>query len=235
MAKPVCAETVLFALQLITGMAYTVHLIKDLRAQLQLPLPGEDAQYRMAPTYRPRLTREQITALNPRISGVMVLLYEKHGELHLVFTKRKSYEGVHSGQMSFPGGKKDEGDTDLIQTALRETDEEIGIPPTQIQLLGNLSELYIPPSNFLVYPSVGFTPIIHSFRPQESEVEEVVEIPLSFFMDKNNVSQQTEIKLFNGSIVRVPAYVFNGHIIWGATAIMLSEFTYIVERARNAG
>jgi 8-oxo-dGTP pyrophosphatase MutT (NUDIX family) len=212
-------------------MVYDVKLIEALRAQLRLPLPGEDAQYRMAPSYRPRLKRDEINALMPRISGVLVLLYEKNGELHLVFTKRKSYEGVHSGQMSFPGGKKDEGDTDLIHTALRETDEEIGIPPTQIELLGSLSELYIPPSNFLVYPSVGFTPVIHSFRPQESEVEEVVEIPLSFFMDTKNVSQQTEIKLFNGAIVRVPAYVFNNHIIWGATAIMLSEFTYVVEQA----
>lgn len=214
-------------------MVYDVKIIEALRKKMQQPLPGEDAQYRMAPSYRPRLTRQDIANFNPRISGVLVLLYEKHGELHLVFTKRKSYEGVHSGQMSFPGGKKDEGDADLIQTALREADEEIGVPPTQVELLGSLSELYIPPSNFLVYPTVGYTPVIHSFRPQESEVEEVVEIPLSFFMEEKNINRQTEIKLFNGAIVRVPAYVFNNHIIWGATAIMLSEFTYIVEQVIN--
>jgi 8-oxo-dGTP pyrophosphatase MutT (NUDIX family) len=208
---------------------YNKNIIPLLEKKLQQPLPGEVAQYRMAPTYRPRMTKEEITAMNPRISGVMLLLYERANELHIVFTQRKSYDGVHSGQMSFPGGKKDETDEDLTHTALRETEEEVGVKPQQIQLIGKLSELYIPPSNFLVHPSVGFSDSIAAFVPQEKEVEKVVEIPVSFFMDKQNVNLQTEIKLFNNNIVRVPAYIFGEHIIWGATAIMLSEFTYLLE------
>lgn len=213
----------------ICSVQYNRNIIPLLEKKLQQPLPGEAAQYRMAPTYRPRMTKEEIAALNPRISGVMLLLYERNNELHIVFTQRKSYDGVHSGQMSFPGGKKDETDTDLTHTALRETEEEVGVKPQQIQLLGKLSELYIPPSNFLVHPAVGFAESIHSFTPQEKEVEKVVEIPVSFFLDKQNVNLQTEIKLFNNNTVRVPAYIFGEHIIWGATAIMLSEFTYLLE------
>lgn len=206
-------------------------LIEYIERELQLPLPGEDAQYRMAPEYRKRYNREEILASKPKISAVMVLLYPKNDELNLVFTQRWQYAGVHSGQMSFPGGKKDDADTDLIQTAYRETLEEIGVEPAQIRLIGKLSELYIPPSHFLVYPVVGYAEHAPAFKPQVAEVEKVVEIPLSFFLDKKNINANTEIKLFNDTVVHVPAYIYNGHIIWGATAIMLSEFTVILENA----
>jgi 8-oxo-dGTP pyrophosphatase MutT (NUDIX family) len=204
--------------------------IEKLGAELQKPLPGEEAQFRMAPAYRPRLSQEEILKNQPRLSGVMLLLYEKPGGLHIVFTQRKDYNGVHGGQMSFPGGRKDEHDLDLIATALRETKEEIGIDKEQIQVIGKLTELYVQPSNFLVYPVVGYGASIEGFTPQKEEVEMVVEIPLSFFLNKENINMQTEIKLFNGMVVKVPAYVYGPHIIWGATAIILSEFTFIVER-----
>jgi 8-oxo-dGTP pyrophosphatase MutT (NUDIX family) len=208
--------------------------IEILGAELQKALPGQNAQYRMAPSYRPRLSHEEILKHQPRLGGVMLLLYEKAEELYIVFTQRKDYNGVHGGQMSFPGGKKDEGDLDLITTALRETSEEIGIDKSQIQVIGKLTELYVQPSNFLVYPTVGYAARIEGFTPQKEEVEKVVEIPLAFFLDKANVNMQTEIKLFNGMVVKVPAYVYGPHLIWGATAIILSEFTFIVERLKNA-
>jgi 8-oxo-dGTP pyrophosphatase MutT (NUDIX family) len=211
-------------------MKFDRQFIYQLKEVLQQPLPGEMAQYRMAPSYRPQLTKQEVLAHNPRVSGVMLLLFEKEDELNIVFTQRKQYEGVHSGQMSFPGGKKDETDKTLLDTALRETHEEIGVEPDRIEVLGQLSELYIPPSNFLVYPSVGFVHRIEKFIPQQNEVEKVVEIPVSFFLDKNNINRHTEIKLFNGAVVQVPAYIHNEHIIWGATAIMLSEFTFMVEQ-----
>lgn len=211
-------------------MKFGVEFIPKLKAELQQPLPGEEVQYRMAPDYRLRMTKEEIRARNPRVSGVMLLLFEKENELHIVFTQRKQYEGVHSGQMSFPGGKKDEGDKDLIETALRETFEEVGVEPEKIEILGQLSELYIPPSNFLVYPTVGFATGIKQFIPQQKEVEKVVELPVSFFLNEKNINLKTEIKLFNDAVVHVPAYIHNDHIIWGATAIILSEFTLIVER-----
>lgn len=212
-------------------MSLNSELIPYIKQQLLQPLPGEDAQYRMAPSYRPRLTHEQVMVNNPRISAVMVLLYEKDGALHLVFTLRHQYDGVHSGQMSFPGGKRDEEDKDLTETALRETWEEVGVTADKIEVLGRLSELYIPPSNFLVYPTVGYAKEVQVFAPQEEEVDEIVQIPLSFFLDNKNINLQTEIKVYNGQVVRVPAYVLGKYIIWGATAIMLSEFTYVVEKA----
>ncbi len=211
-------------------MKFDKKFIEKLKHELQKPLPGEEAQYRMAPSYRPRLTKEEILANHPRLSGVMLLLFGKNNELHIAFTQRKKYEGVHSGQMSFPGGKKDLTDVDLRETALRETFEEIGIERNKIDVIGSLSELYIPPSNFLVYPSVSFASGFKEFIPQQNEVEKVVEIPVSFFLDNKNVNLRTEIKLFDGSVVKVPAYIFNEHIIWGATAIMLSEFIFIAER-----
>ena len=214
-------------------MKFDKTIIEKLREELRQPLPGEEAQYRMAPPYRPNLSKQDILQMNPRVSGVMGLLYEKNDLLNLVFTQRKTYEGVHSGQMSFPGGKKDEGDVDLIQTALRETEEEVGVTKNKIEVIGSLSELYIPPSNFLVHPTVGFAESVSDFMPQETEVEKVVEIPVSFFLDSNNINLKTEIKIFNGNVVQVPAYIYQEHIIWGATAIMLSEFTFIIERIIN--
>jgi len=211
-------------------MKFDKKLIEPLARELLKPLPGEDAQYRMAPSYRPRLNHEEILKHQPKLGGVMLLLYDKSGELNIVFTLRKQYDGVHSGQMSFPGGKKDIGDNDMIETALRETKEEIGVGREKIKVMGKLSELYIPPSNFLVYPVVGFAEQIEGFNPQKEEVERIVEIPVSFFLDKANINLRTEIKLFNGTVVNVPAYVFGQYIIWGATAIILSEFTYILER-----
>ena len=211
-------------------MNFDKTIIEKLKTELGKPLPGEEAQYRMAPPYRPNLSKEEILKLNPRISGVMLLLYEKNNLLHLVFTQRKKYEGVHSGQMSFPGGKKDEDDLDIIQTALRETEEEIGIEKNKIEVIGQLSKLYIPPSNFLVQPVVGFSNSIENFIPQANEVEKIVQIPVDFFLDQQNINLKTEIKIFNGNVVHVPAYIFNEHVIWGATAIMLSEFVFIIER-----
>jgi 8-oxo-dGTP pyrophosphatase MutT (NUDIX family) len=204
-------------------------LINRLTEALKKPLPGQEVQYRMAPAYRPHLSQQQILSNNPKLGGVLLLLYEKNNVLHIVFTQRREYNGVHSAQMSFPGGKKDEGDKDLVQTALRETKEEIGVSPEHITVLGQLTQLYIPPSNFLVYPSVGYAVNISKFVPQQEEVAQIVEIPLSFFLDKANINLQTEIKLFGNNIVRVPAYIYEKHIIWGATAIMLSEFTFLME------
>jgi 8-oxo-dGTP pyrophosphatase MutT (NUDIX family) len=209
---------------------FSIELIEKLTDLLQKPLPGQDAQYRMAPGYRPKLAKDEVLAQNPKVGAVMILLYERYGEWHTVFTQRHSYDGVHSGQMSFPGGKRDEGDPDLNYTALRETQEEVGVEPTTIKVIGSLSDLYIPPSNFLVYPVVGYAENRPDFKPQEAEVKEIVELPLSFFLNSENIKRDTRIKLYNGNYVTVPAYVFNDYVIWGATAIILSEFTYLLEQ-----
>lgn len=214
-------------------MLAPTNFIQELKQQLQKPLPGEEAQYRMAPSYRPKLSPQEIAAFNPRLGGVLLLLYPVNQTWHIAFTKRKEYAGVHSGQMSFPGGKKDEMDTNIIQTALRETEEEIGVNAGKIEVMGSLSQLYIPPSNFLVHPTVGYCINPYPFQPQATEVEQIIEIPVSFFLSKEGIDPQREIKLFNGHTVRAPAYVYNEHVIWGATAIILSEFTYLVEQLNS--
>lgn len=213
-------------------MQYHPDILHKLKAEIGKPLPGEEAQYRMAPAYRPRMSKSEVDSLKPRLGGVLLMLFERDGLLKIVFTKRKDYPGVHSGQISFPGGKRDESDVDLTATALRETEEEIGISKQQITLIGSLSPLYIPPSNFMVYPSVGFANGRVNFIPQETEVAEVLEIPLDFFLDQNNINLEAEIVLFDGNKVKAPAFIYNEHKIWGATAIVLSEFSYILEKLR---
>ena len=207
--------------------------INDLKSALNHALPGENAQYKLAPSYRPRLTPQQISDLNPKIGAVMLLLYRKKSEWTIVFTQRHSYEGVHSGQISFPGGKKDPEDKSLIETALRETYEEIGVVPDNIAILGSLTNLFIPPSNFLVYPTVGWTDSQTAFIPQEREVAEILEIPVSFFLKDESI-QQTAIDLPNGTKFNVPAFIYNGRVIWGATAIILSEFREVVATLNQA-
>ena len=201
--------------------------IADIENALKRPLPGKIGQYIMAPEYRPDYELGEVMKFNPRIGGVLLLLDPTDGPTQIIFTLRKQYLGTHSGQMSFPGGKQEAADADIRYTALRETHEEIGIAPDQIRVIGRLTELYIPPSNFLVYPTVGVLGQTAVFKKQENEVEEIVKIPLSFFLDPVN-RRKTKITVSEGHKVEVPAYLFGGYTIWGATAIMMSEFVYLL-------
>jgi 8-oxo-dGTP pyrophosphatase MutT (NUDIX family) len=186
----------------------------------------------MAPGYRPDYETEEVMKFNPRIGGVLLLLAPGDDEIKIILTLRKQYLGTHSGQMSFPGGKREETDIDLTHTSLRETHEEIGIAPQQIKVIGQLTELYIPPSNFLVYPTVGVLQEGASFAKQIDEVEEIVPIPLSFFLDEKSRGT-TKIKVMGNTQVDVPAYNYDKYTIWGATAIMLSEFVYLLKDTIN--
>ena len=205
--------------------------IQDIAKALLLPLPGRDAQYIMAPSYRPDMDTDDVLKLNPKIGGVLLLLNPKQDGLYVVFTLRRKYLGTHSGQMSFAGGKREDDDVDIIYTALREAHEEIGVLPNQVNVLGTLTELYIPPSHFLVYPTVGVLKENVTYQKQEAEVEEIIEIPLSFFLNKDSKGKAF-ITLVDKE-VEVPAYNFDGFVIWGATAIMMSEFIYVLNTYRN--
>jgi len=201
--------------------------IEEIENALKGPLPGKAGQYIMAPGYRPDYDLADVMKFNPRIGGVLLLLDLQDDEIKIIFTLRKQYLGTHSGQMSFPGGKREDSDTDITHTALRETKEEVGIAPEHIRVIGHLSELYIPPSNFLVYPTVGVLEGDAKLIKQEEEVEEIVRIPLSFFLDPASRSQ-TQINAGQDHKVDVPAYLYEGYVIWGATAIMMSEFIYLL-------
>lgn len=164
-----------------------------------------------------------------RVGAVLVLLYCHKNEIHLVLTKRREDLHSHAGQISFPGGSQEESET-LLTTALRETEEEVGVPTTAVRSLGQLSTIYIPPSGFLVHPFVGWYQNGGSpqFTPSTDEVAQIIEVPLITLLDpKTAVAEPWD---FKGHKVMVPYFDVQGHKVWGATAIMLSEF---VERLRT--
>ncbi|MAS36558.1 MAG: coenzyme A pyrophosphatase [Anaerolineaceae bacterium] len=159
---------------------------------------------------------------NSRQAGVLLLLYPLADELHFVLTRRTETLRGHSGQVSFPGGRRDPEDDTLIDTALRETHEELGIWNPDMHILGNLTPIYIPPSNFEVFPTVAALDEVPEFQPNPAEVAQVFSVPVGALLDDD--FKRVEHWPFNGNQVRIPFYAFNDHKVWGATAIMLSEF-----------
>jgi len=189
-----------------------------------LPLPGSASHYKMAPEVRIReLEAGEIKKKNPKKAGVMALFYPDDNQLtNLLLILRRSYPGVHSNQVGFPGGKIEKQDKDLLATALRETYEEVGARPEFIKVIRSVSEVYIPPSNFEVTPYIGVYPRMHPFVIQESEVAKLIEIPLVDFMDDTKVITQT-LSTSYAKNIEVPAFELNGYTVWGATAMMLNE------------
>lgn len=164
-----------------------------------------------------------IEARNPNSAGVMALFYPSESQLtRMVLILRKTYKGVHSNQIGFPGGKLESSDRDLEHTALRETEEEVGIPQNEIQVIKALTRLYIPPSNFWVHPYMGFMEKTPLMVAQEDEVEKIIEVELADFLDENCLVKERLSTRYASNIL-VPAFKLKGHIVWGATAMMLSE------------
>ncbi|MCL6275333.1 CoA pyrophosphatase [Muricauda sp. 2012CJ35-5] len=196
-----------------------------------LPLPGEESHHKMSPEMRTQwLKANDYRKNNPKYAGVMALFYpDAIAKTKLLLILRKSYQGVHSNQIGFPGGKVEQQDKDLKETALRETYEEVGVPQSAVEVVKELSELYIPPSNFVVKPYVGFYADPNPFVIQETEVEALVEVNLSDFLDKNNLIEETLTTSYAKSI-NVPAYKLNGYTVWGATAMMMSEIQDLLEQ-----
>lgn len=197
---------------------------ENLKEELKKELPGETAQIKMAPGIRPGFDRTEKT----RKAGVLILLYEKNKELYVSFIQRTEYNGPHSGQISFPGGKYEEGDKNIIETALRETQEEIGINPEMIDIYGPLTPLHIPVSNFIVYPIIGIHKNSPLFNIDPLEVKEVIEVRLHDLLNPENCTSK-EFKYGDLSFI-APIYNPNNITIWGATAMMLSEFLEIVRK-----
>jgi 8-oxo-dGTP pyrophosphatase MutT (NUDIX family) len=159
----------------------------------------------------------------PREAGVLVLIYpQQPDDLHLVLTRRTEHLNKHSGQISFPGGRHDEQDTDFTATALRETCEELGFCETeQLEIVGRLSKFYIPPSHFDVYPIVALLPTIPHFQPAAQEVAEVLTLSLRDLL--NPATRHDEWREIMGYRFLAPYYLVAGHKVWGATAAMLGE------------
>jgi 8-oxo-dGTP pyrophosphatase MutT (NUDIX family) len=189
-----------------------------------LPLPGEAAHFKMANKERiAELYRSNSERKDAKKAGVMVLFYPKENNVtHLLLILRKTYKGVHSNQIAFPGGKFEPEDADLKYTALRETFEEVGVPIAHVNVIKELSQVYIPPSNFEVQPYIGLYDLPLPFVLQEDEVEAIVEVSLTDFMSNENLFKQT-LSTSYAKNISVPAFKLNGYTVWGATAMMLSE------------
>ncbi|MBD2704338.1 CoA pyrophosphatase [Spirosoma sp. BT702] len=198
---------------------------EDLRQRLQRPLPGEAAHRKMASSNRYRM------GIKPnertRRSAVLICFYPYQQSVYLPLILRPQYDGVHAGQMAFPGGRMERFDENLVRTALREAQEEVGIRVSDVKVLGLLTELYIPPSNFFVQPVVGVLPYCPDFYPDPHEVEAVIEVDLETLLDETIVGDsQIEVR---GVMVDAPFYQIQGHRVWGATAMMISELLMVMD------
>lgn len=194
-----------------------------------IPLPAETSQFKMSPPFRGELVSRYKEAMkNARRAGVLAMFYpDSSYQTQLALILRKTYKGVHSAQIGFPGGKYEDDDKTLKQTAIRETFEEIGVEKHKIEVIKQMTEVYIPPSNFYVQPFIGITHQTPKFIKQEDEVEDILEVALHHFLDEKNVVNKVVVTSYTTKI-EVPAFELNGHVVWGATAMMLSEIKDIL-------
>lgn len=196
-------------------------LLERIEKGLRAPLPGIPAQLRMA--VEPRIGHRPYYEVEEtcRKAGVLLLLYRKDRRLHVLLSLRTDRVLHHRGQVSFPGGEQHPGES-IEATALRETEEEMGTDLAAVRMLGRLTPLYVPPSNYCVYPTVAFLPGVPEFRPQPDEVAEVIEVPVAGLADPAIARRETWD--LGARRAEVPFYGVAGHRIWGATAMILAEF-----------
>lgn len=205
--------------------------LKSISKIKHIPLPGQESQAKMSPSYRAALMSGQADLMaNARKAGVMALFYpDVQHQTKLILILRKTYSGVHSAQVGFPGGKLELDDPSLEYAALRETYEEVGVVMGTVQVIKALTELYIPPSNFMVYPFLGVASQTPEFKKQDDEVEDLIEVVLEDFVSDDHVGSQMLMTSL-GKNVEVPVFKLNGHTVWGATAMMLSEIKDLLKK-----
>lgn len=202
-------------------------IIEKIKNRLMEDLPGIEAHRRAMPVDRdpgPRYRFDQLN--NPMKSGVLIMLFEDvDGEVRFPLMERQDYGGVHSGQVSLPGGRKEDTDRTLTDTALRETSEEIGVQG--IEVIGELSQLYIPPSNYLVTPVVGYRAGLPEFEREKREVKEIFTVGISELLDDSYL-KITDLEVRGQLFRNIPYFHFSDRIVWGATAMILCEFAELL-------
>ncbi|MCL6260590.1 CoA pyrophosphatase [Aquiflexum sp. TKW24L] len=206
-----------------------IKVVKKLEKLLQDPLPGRLGHLTMLP--QPVDEKRFSVRDDHRKGAVLMLFYPDSNSSFVPFIKRPEYPGVHGGQISFPGGKWEPEDADLSVTALREAEEEIGVYAEKVTVLGKLSDVYIPPSNFLVSPFIGFVSEKPDFRPDATEVERIISCPFPLLIDKE-IRKHTQVRGSSGVSFQAPFFDIENEVVWGATAMMLGEFTYLWENSK---
>lgn len=202
-----------------------------LKKELVKKLPGTEIQWEMASSDRMIRNFPRSPGHDARVAAVLILLYPQNGLVYTVFMQRHNYDGVHGGQISFPGGKKEDADKDIIHTAIREAEEETGIDPKGISVLGTLTPLFIPVSNMIVTPVVAWTDKKPEFNHQPEEVVFLINAELNRFLDPSII----KIKPFeiSGEMINIKYFDYDGHVIWGATAMILNELLTIIKRRKD--
>lgn len=210
------------------GFDEFVNLVSKIK---NIELPAESSHFKMVPPTRKAFAQYSEAQLKrAKRAGVLALFYpNQHKQTQLVLILRKTYKGVHSAQISFPGGKIEPNDKNLEETAVRETFEEIGVPINTISVEKKLSQVYIPPSNFCVQPYLGILSAPPKFNKQDSEVEQIIEVKLTDLIDDDNLVNK-EVKTSYSVDIEVPAFKLNGFAVWGATAMILSEVKDIIKQ-----
>ncbi len=205
--------------------------IDELEQRLKLPLPGSRAHEPMRATPIGMIKPKFEHLVPPKPGSVLILLYQDGDLLKFPLTKRPEYLGAHSGQISLPGGKAEEGE-DEIQTALRETEEEIGVRRNEIRVLGKLSNFFVIPSNFMVTPVIGYLNQKPVFTAQLTEVTRIIEADLEQIISYNAIRTKEIVaaKLYH---MVAPHFEIEGEVVWGATAMMLNEFREVVREIRE--
>ncbi len=200
----------------------------SLKDEILKGLPGTEVQWEMSSRDRILMNFPLFPGDDARVAAVLILLYPDNGSIHTVFMQRPEYEGIHGGQISFPGGKKEPEDESVIQTALRETWEETGADPKEISVLGTLTPLFIPVSNMLVTPVVGWHNQKPLFNHRIEEVSFLINAEIKRFLDNSIVkSKPLEIR---GQRVTIKYFDYDGNTIWGATAMIFNELLYLIRR-----
>ena len=201
--------------------------VRVLGNALKEEMPGAKAHQVMTPRHRPGFKLKHSGP--PRPGAVMILLYEEEGKIKFPLIRRSEYRGVHSGQIALPGGKAEPSDENLIATAARETHEELGIHPSKIEIVGSLTSFFVAASNFQILPVVGYASELPKFVPDGREVAEVVKVEVEALIDPQTVKEK-EITPAEGITFDAPYYDLAGKVVWGATAMMLSEFVNLTKR-----
>jgi 8-oxo-dGTP pyrophosphatase MutT (NUDIX family) len=203
-----------------------------LKNGLKKRLPGQLAQKTMSPLpIDPRRFNFNFSE-SPRRGAVLILIYPDADQAFFPLIKRPIYSGVHSGQIAFPGGKMEPEDKDISHTAVREAWEEVGVLPEDVKLLGQISDLFVPASNFLVSPVIGYSERKPEFIPEIKEVDRIIETPIKQLLALDTRKQKI---LEMGGLFKLdtPYFDISNEVVWGATAMILEEFIQVLENGRN--